>query len=464
MVRVQTGSPGCHVLIRPTTKKCLKLGFKALFVFFRGTTYHHVTENVTQNVTQIVTQMTAITFSFVLHTHVLADKTRKILLRITQHRTHKYIDIGYSVKAEDWNKEKKEVRRSHPLWAEIKMVMDAKLIEAKQTYLKNLSQDIPISSTNIKRQLKKEIIGDSFLNFADAYIQNMPNASSQTARESIINKLKEYLGKSKNGVQKDLLFPELDYKFLVNYEKHLKRLGNGKNTIHGNIKFLKTVYNFALKTRHFRTSDNPFLEYSAPQEKSSRTRLKPFQIEDIENYQAKPNTPKFHARNIFLFSYYLQGMRVKDLLLLRWKQIKGDYLHYKSSKANKERPRKLHRRAREILNLYRSERAKPNDYVFPYMAGIDEKQLEPKKWVKKIDGQNSKIRKQLMLIAEELGIEKLSMHVARHTFANIARQITKDIFVVSDALDHSSISITENYFGSAAPEENDDLVKQVFGE
>ncbi len=408
--------------------------------------------------------MEKITFGYFLHHHPKQDGTHRIVLRITQARRHTYVDIGYSVKKEDWDNKKKEVKKTHRLYNEIQMVMDAKLMEAKKEYLTGRIHNENVSATQIKRKLRKEVVGDSFLEFADEYVQNLTNLNTQSSRESMLAKLKQYLGKDKSGRQKDLIFPELNYKFLTNYEKYLKRIGNGKNTIHGNIKFLKTIYNFALKTRHFRTSDNPFLEYTAPQEKSTRTRLKLFQIEAIENYQPNPGTPKFHARNIFLFSYYLQGMRVRDLLLLRWKQIKGDYLHYKSSKANKERPRKLHLRARHILDLYRPERPKANDYVFPYMAKVDEKKLTPKQWARATDAQNSKIRNQLMLIAKELGIEKLSMHVARHTFANIARQIIKDVYLVSDALDHSSIAVTEKYFGAASSEENDDLVKQIFGD
>ncbi|WP_428657704.1 Arm DNA-binding domain-containing protein [Runella sp.] len=95
--------------------------------------------------------MDAITFTFVLRSYVLADGTRKILLRITQNRKHKYVDIGYSVKADDWNKERKEVRKSHRLSGEIKMVMYRHLIDAKQTYLISQSQDIPISANEIKR-------------------------------------------------------------------------------------------------------------------------------------------------------------------------------------------------------------------------------------------------------------------------------------------------------------------------
>lgn len=59
----------------------------------------------------------------VLHSHVLADGTQKIVLRITQQRKHKYVGIGYWVKADDWNKEKKEIRKSHRLWHEIRVVM-----------------------------------------------------------------------------------------------------------------------------------------------------------------------------------------------------------------------------------------------------------------------------------------------------------------------------------------------------
>jgi len=407
--------------------------------------------------------MSNITFNYVLHTHVLTDGTQKILLRITQNRKHRYVDIGYSIKAEDWNKERKEVRKGHRLASEINMVMNKNLIEAKQTYLKNQSQDLPISAREIKRQLKKEIVGDSYIEYADDYVKKLTNPNTQGNRESIINKLKDYLG-TEGGRPIDLLFPEIDYKFLKNYERHLKGLGNGTNTIHTNMKFLRTVYRDAVKSKHFRTLDNPWDDYSAPKQKSQRTRLKAVQIEEIENYETKPGSGKHDAKNIFLFSFYLQGMRVKDLMQLRWNQIRGEHLYYRASKTLKARPRKIISRAAAILEYYKLDKANNNDHIFPFLKKINEKDYTPRQWVKKIDSKNSLIRKNLMQIAEALGYEKLSMHVARHTFANIARKITGDVHIVSDALDHSSIAITEGYFGAAEPEENDDLVFKVFGE
>ncbi|NBB18862.1 tyrosine-type recombinase/integrase [Runella sp. CRIBMP] len=409
--------------------------------------------------------MDKVTFHYTLDSYVKADGTQSILLRITQNRKHKYIDIGYSVKAAEWNKEKKEVRKSHRLSAEITMVMEAKLIEARQTYLKSKTQDLPITSKEIKRTLKRELVGDSFLDYADNYIKNLANGGTILSRESMLNKLKEHLGKSRDGRQNDLLFPEITYKFLKNYERYLKKIGNGVNTINGNIKFLKTVYKDAINSKHYRTMDNPWLEYNPlPKEKSQRTRLKAFQIEDIENYETKPGSRRHDAKNMFLFAFYLQGMRVKDVLQLKWKQINKNYLYYKASKSKKARPRKIISKALAILEYYRQERTPSDDHVFPFMKGIDEKAYPPTKFVKIIDTKNSQIRNELMFIAGDLGMEKLSMHVARHTWANIARKITGDVHVVSDSLDHSSISVTEGYFGAAEPEENDDLVFKVFGE
>ncbi len=290
------------------------------------------------------------------------------------------------------------------------------------------------------------------------------NEETQESRKSIINKLRAYLGKSLNGRQNDLSFPEITYKFLKNYERYLKKIGNGANTIHGNMKFLKTVWRDAVKTKHFRTMDNPWDDYNAPKEKSQRTRLKPVQIEEIEALIVKQGTRKFDSKNMFLFSYYLQGMRVSDVLQLRWNQIKGSHLHYKAGKTKKARSRKLIVRAKQILEYYQKPKQSKDDYIFPFLQGINKADWQPRKFRKLLDAKNSKIRSGLMEIAEELGYEKLSMHVARHSFADIARKIIGDVHQVSDALDHSSISITENYFNDAEPEENDELVRKIFGE
>ena len=51
-------------------------------------------------------------------------------------------------------------------------------------------------------------------------------------------------------------------------------------------------------------------------------------------------------------------------------------------------------------------------------------------------------------IVREVGIKKhISTHVARHSFAEVSRELTgNDIYSISEGLGHSSVSITEGYF------------------
>ncbi len=129
------------------------------------------------------------------------------------------------------------------------------------------------------------------------------------------------------------------------------------------------------------------------------------QIEDIEKLEAEPGTRRFDAKNIFLFSFYLQGMRVKDCLELTWKQIKGDHLFYKASKTKKARPRKLINRAKAILEYYKLPKQKPDDKVFPFLRDVDIKEYGPRKYVKLIDSKNSLIRKELMKVLKNWALK-----------------------------------------------------------
>ncbi|WP_028666296.1 site-specific integrase [Runella zeae] len=413
--------------------------------------------------------MGKVTFHFELNSRPGADGKHSIMLRITHNKKPKRINIGYSVKKEDWNAEKEEVRKSHSLYAQINMAMKVKLLEAEKEYLKRFAENSPLSAGEIQRKLKKEVLGESYLDYADQHVGKVPNPETQAARESIVSKLKQYLGKGRDGRQKDLYFSEITYDFLKDYERHLTRLGNSANTIGANMKVLKTIYREAVKSKRYRLTDgSPWDEYAPPRKtKTKRTRLKAFEIEAIEKLEVPPNTRRADAKYMFLFSFYMQGIRVKDLLQLTWKDVKGNYLYYSANKTDKGRGRKIISKAQAILDLYKPIpplKPKPNDYIFPLLKNVDKKQFDPRKWVKFLDSKNSLLRNELNEIAEQIGTEKLSMHVARHSFANIARQLIGDIHIISDALDHSSISITEQYFNDAEPEENDELVKRVFGE
>jgi integrase len=58
--------------------------------------------------------------------------------------------------------------------------------------------------------------------------------------------------------------------------------------------------------------------------------------------------------------------------------------------------------------------------------------------------------------------KRITTHTARHTFADIARQKTDNIYNLSKTLGHSSIKVTEAYLASFDQQAVDDTMDSMF--
>jgi integrase len=135
--------------------------------------------------------------------------------------------------------------------------------------------------------------------------------------------------------------------------------------------------------------------------------------------------------------------------------------------------------ALEILDLYRTGDETPNEFVFPYMkAGKYVDLWSDVKSIRDFDGLSGeqKIRfKQtvsakealvnngLKIVREKAGISKpLSTHIARHTFARLAKEVHTDNALLQGLMKHSQLSTTENYMGRFSNDEQDEALKEIF--
>jgi len=75
------------------------------------------------------------------------------------------------------------------------------------------------------------------------------------------------------------------------------------------------------------------------------------------------------------------------------------------------------------------------------------------------------INKYLKIIAEKAGITKnVTFHIARHSFARIAKDKAVDNLHLKNILGHSDITITERYMGNFETAETDAVLSSVFEE
>ena len=94
------------------------------------------------------------------------------------------------------------------------------------------------------------------------------------------------------------------------------------------------------------------------------------------------------------------------------------------------------------LNSYADNKS---NYVFPMLPN---KRMTAKEEHSLIGSKNTIVNSNLKLISQALGIPKISFHCARHSFAVNQYLATKDIYSLSRALHHKSISVTTEYLVS----------------
>ena len=101
-------------------------------------------------------------------------------------------------------------------------------------------------------------------------------------------------------------------------------------------------------------------------------------IEEIQAIEALDELSKKerHARIVWLFNFYLAGMRVSDVLQIRWSDIYDDCLHYRINKNYKLLSLKLPEKILSILQQYQVDKVNDADFIFPEMKKANTENLQ----------------------------------------------------------------------------------------
>lgn len=432
----------------------------------------------------------ATTFNLEINNKPTRKGTYNILLRITQDRKHKRIKTSIELRStKDYNPKAKQgnwIRTSEPnhkLWNE---VLASEIENAKITY-RDLREQGLATKENIKSTIKEVEISPSFLAYAKQRTSEILNEGGHRnfkKYNGFCNKLESFL---KSNKKTDLLFVEVTTSFLSKFEAYLHTLKNERipdaklhpNTIAINLNIFKSIVNRAIEIDKFIKPElNPFLGYKYTREVSTtKEKLNEAEISLIEELDLKEGSLIWHVRNYFLFSFYLAGIRAGDLIQLRWCNITSEgRLEYRMAKTKKDRSIFLHDKARDILQHYYVEGCKSTDYIFPlldsnapYAKAVSPEQkatMTPEMIVTLnniVGAKNALLNKYLNKIASQAQIEKhLSMHIARHSFAKIAKDNKVDNNHLKNLLGHSNIKITEAYMGNFDTAETDTVMASIF--
>ena len=271
-------------------------------------------------------------------------------------------------------------------------------------------------------------------------------------------KLNEYLGNT------DLMFDEMDQQFLRKYEQYLRdKKSNGINTIHSNLKIFRKVFNDAVREELIEPHLNPFLKYRLVTAKSKKEYLTDEEIKKIEELELVEGSVMFHHRNIYIFATYAGGIRISDILQLRWQNFDGTHINLTTQKTKEAVHIKLPTKALQILELYNGYQPekKNTDFIFPFLKNDIE--YTPALLFRAISSNTAYANKNLKEITKKAKVEKkISFHSSRHTFATRALIKGMRIEYVSKIMSHASIKTTQVY--TKIVNEELDIAMDIFNE
>lgn len=259
----------------------------------------------------------------------------------------------------------------------------------------------------------------------------------------------------------NLQFREIDEAFLRRFMTFLKtKKGNSQRSIINTLVVIRTIYNRAIKMGII---DRKYYPFGADKIriKFPETEKIGLSVEEMRTLEALENlTPQEqHARNVWLFSFLLAGMRVGDVLQIRWSDIYDSRLLYRMNKNEKLLSLKLPEKIYPILEIYEVDKQNEDDFIFPEMKKANLK--NPKDVLAKTKTATKKFNKYLASVAKKAGIhKKLTMHIARHTFGNISGDKIP-IQTLQRLYRHSSITTTINYQSNFIHKDFDEALDSV---
>ncbi|MBK9016299.1 MAG: site-specific integrase [Saprospiraceae bacterium] len=365
-----------------------------------------------------------------------------VYLRIIKDRKTKFLAIGLKIDPELWDESKQRVKKKHPNSVRLNNFLAQKIAEAEGIAFELETEKKGVSSLAIKENIKGKT-SPSFMKFFEEYISLLKDTKKLGTHDKAVAvylKLKAYLK------GRDLTFEEINYHYIKQYENYLRsKLGNKTNTVHSNLKIIRKLLNDAVREEIIEPYSNPFPRYKLSWEKSNKEFLTDEEIQRIEALELPEEHVINHHRNIYIFATYAGGLRISDVLQLKWQNFNGTHVTIITQKTKEQVSIKLPDKALNCIKKYQRPDAKPTDFIFPFLRN-DIDYSKDSRLFDAISSNTAYANKNLKIIAEKAGIEKhISFHTSRHTFATRALRKGMRIEYVSKLLGHTAIKTTQVY-------------------
>ncbi|MBK5721107.1 site-specific integrase [Dysgonomonas sp. Marseille-P4677] len=274
---------------------------------------------------------------------------------------------------------------------------------------------------------------------------------------------------------KDFSLDKITVDFVEDFERLLYAQGLSLNSISFYMRNLRAIYNKAIADKILMLNlDNPFFRVytgvrSTPKRALSKEEINQVYSLDLSyvlKEKAKNNNEQRkikeldQSRDLFMFSFHARGMSFVDMAFLKKTDIKNGILSYRRKKTGQQLDIKINQSLRKLINKY-SKATAGSPYVFPIIKYLNKDVYS--QYLRALGQQNHNLK----VIQRLAGVTRpITTHVARHTWATIAKEENLPIWTISEGLGHSSVKTTYIYLASinrTKLDEANDIVARAVG-
>lgn len=237
----------------------------------------------------------------------------------------------------------------------------------------------------------------------------------------------------------DIMLDCLTSEIMEAYEAWNRRRGITSNTISFYNRIIRAVYNRAVEEGIIE-DQKPFRHVYTGIDKTVKRALPLKIIRKIKMMNLSQSHGLDFARDMFMMSFYLRGMSFIDMAYLKKSNLRDGHITYRRRKTGQQLTIKWTEEMQEILGKYHENQS---DFLLPIIRTSDADERCTYR------NMSYNINHNLNRIAMRLDIDfRLTMYVARHSWASAAKVNGIPLSVISEGMGHDSETTTRIYLAS----------------
>lgn len=371
---------------------------------------------------------------------VREEKEGTIYYQIIHNRVIRQIRTDYRIFREEWDSGKHAVTiTTGGREAFLRTVRDSMARDLKRlnTVFEKLgSNGGNFTADDVVAKFQEPADEPCFSGFMEEVIARLERLGKTRTSETYTAALNSFM-RFREG--RDIPLDEISPDLMEEYEAYLKGCGVSLNTVSFYNRILRAAYNRAVE-KGLTPQRHPFRNVYTGMEKTVKRAI-PFEaVRRIKGLDLSLKPAPDFARDMFLFSFYTRGMSFVDMAYLRKSDLKNGILSYRRKKTGQQLHIRWERCMGEIVEKH------PNvatEYLLPVIT--DPTASERRQYENALHLVNRKLKR----VAEMAGISvPLTMYVARHAWASIAKSKNIPLPVISEGMGHDSETTTQIYLAS----------------